>query len=192
MEVWKDVAGYEGLLQVSNLGRVKTLDHYVRHKKAEHLKRIKERIHTVQIGNSGYKYFMFCYNGQSKHLQIHRLVATAFIPNPENKPQVNHINADKLDNRVENLEWCTPSENMQHAYKNRLIPLDKVGKKGALNNSARPVDSYSLDGQFLKHFDTMKEAANEYNIPLSGVCNCCNGYSKTCHGMVFTHSQRSF
>ena len=189
MEIWKDVDDYYGILQVSNMGQVRTLDHYVKHKRPGSKKHIKSKVHKLLIGNSGYAYFMLTLNGHTKHLQIHRLVAKAFIPNPENKPQVNHINADKLDNRVENLEWCTPSENMRHAYATGRIPLDKIGKKGNLNNSAKAVDVYTLEGVFINHFDTMKDAAQAYNIPLSGVCNCCTGYSKTCHGMVFRYSQ---
>lgn len=189
MEIWKDVEGYEGILQVSNLGRVRTLDHYVRHKKPEHKKLIKGKIHKTIVGNSGYEYFMFTHNGISKHMQIHRLVAKAFIPNPGMKLQVNHIDCNKLNNKAENLEWCTASENMKHAYLNKRIPLDKIGHYGTTNASARPVDAYTLDGKFLKHFDTMKDAAKEYGIPLSGVCNCCTGYSKTCHGMVFVRSK---
>ena len=191
MEIWKDVEEFKGVLQVSNLGRIRTLDHYVRYKSPNHKKLIKGRIRKLFIGNSGYYYFMFNHNGISKHLQVHRLVAKAFIPNPNNKLQVNHVNANKLDNRVENLEWCTPSENMKHAYDNKLIPLNKIGHSGFLNPSARAVDAYTLDGKFLKHFDTMKDAANEYGIPLSGVCNCCTGYSKTCHGMIFIRSKQS-
>ena len=114
MEIWKDVEEFKGVLQVSNLGRIRTLDHYVRHKYPNHKKLIKGRIRKLFIGNSGYYYFMFNHNGISKHLQVHRLVAKAFIPNPNNKPQVNHVNANKLDNRVENLEWCTNEYNVNY------------------------------------------------------------------------------
>lgn len=190
MEIWKDVEEFKGVLQVSNLGRMRTLDHYVRHTKPMHKKLIKGKIRKLIVGNNGYYYLMFTYEGKNHHIQVHREVAKAFIQNPESKPQVNHINHNKLDNRVENLEWCTPSENMIHAYKNHLIPLNKIGHSGKSNPSARSVNVYSKDGKFIAHYDTMKDAAVSYGIPLSGVCNCCTGYSKTCHGMIFRYSDK--
>ena len=190
MEVWKDVDGFQGVLQVSNLGRVRTLDHYVRHQREQYKKFVKGKIRKLMIGNSGYYYIMLTYNAKNYHLQVHRMVAKAFIPNEFNKPQVNHKNHNKLDNRVENLEWCTPSENMIHAYKNNLIPLNKIGHSGKSNPSARAVDAYTKDGEFIGHFDTMKDASKELGVAMSGVCNCCTGYSKTCHGMIFRYSDK--
>lgn len=126
-EIWKDIKGYEGKYQVSNLGRVKSL---VDNKG-------KRRVLIMKKGHDhrGYEVVKLCGQPKSKLSKVHRLIATAFIPNPENKPQVNHINGIKNDNRVENLEWCTPKENMQHAFVNKLI--DNRGEKSTrahLNN----------------------------------------------------------
>ena len=108
MEVWKDIAGYEGLYQVSSFGRVKSLWHG------------RERIRKPHLNHKGYSELNLCKGGNVKGFKVHRLVAEAFIPNPQNKREVNHINGIKADNRVENLEWVTPSENQLHAYNTGL------------------------------------------------------------------------
>ena len=110
-EIWKDVQGYEGQYQVSNLGRVKSLK-----RKLDNGRSVNEKI----LNSSGkkktqYGYLMVALAG--KTFRVNRLVATAFIPNPDNKPVVNHIDGDKENNRADNLEWATISENMLHAYR---------------------------------------------------------------------------
>lgn len=109
MEVWKPIEGCDGY-EVSNLGRVKS---FWRRKKPHILK-------PTRFCGSDYLHVVFIINGKRKYFAIHRLVAKAFVPNPENKPCVNHINGVKTDNRAENLEWVTYSENLQHAYKTGL------------------------------------------------------------------------
>ncbi len=123
-EIWKDVVGYEGLYQVSNLGRVKSLarsviSHYTDRKPIVTTNR-KERIMKQFLYKTGYLYTGLAKNRVKKKYKIHRLVAMAFIPNPENKPMVNHIDGNPLNNRVENLEWCTNQENQIHAIKTGL------------------------------------------------------------------------
>ena len=118
-EVWRDVVGYEGFYQVSSYGRVKSL------------RGRKEKFLSIDINNACYAKVLLSKNGQSKTLLVHRLVAAAFIPNVDNKPQVNHKNGNKFDNRVENLEWVTCSENTQHAYNMGLAKTLRGVNNGA-------------------------------------------------------------
>ena len=127
-EIWKDIVGYDGLYQISNLGRVKNLSKiWWMDKNNTHRRYKPDTIIFNRIDNLGYSICTLYKNSiGTKRIRIHRLVAEAFIPNPDNKPCVNHINGIKNDNRIENLEWCTYSENIQHAYDNGL----KISKNG--------------------------------------------------------------
>lgn len=119
-EEWRDIAGYEGLYQISNLGRVKSLKREVNIKLLNvgwAKREVPELIRKQIIYKNGYAGVQL-HKQQRLHLSlIHRLVAKAFIPNPDNKPEVNHKNGNKLDNRVENLEWVTRAENDKHSRK---------------------------------------------------------------------------
>ena len=126
-EIWKDIKGYEGLYKISNLGNV------LRCKKikidSKGRKRIfEDLILKANINKNGYKYVNL-HNKKKQAYKIHRLVAQTFIPNQENKPQVNHIDGNKENNRVDNLEWVTGKENIRHAYKNNLIKSLKIPKE---------------------------------------------------------------
>jgi len=120
-EIWKPVVGYEGLYEVSNLGRVKSLPRNGTIR--------QERVLRENVKRSGYVNIVLRKNGKPRTFRLHRLVARAFIQNPENKPQVNHKNGDKRDNRAINLEWTTVSENLKHKFSVLGWQADRHGTK---------------------------------------------------------------
>lgn len=120
MEIWRSVKGYEGFYEISNKGRLKSLKRSFIIPYSKGVVNKGEKILYHQVCIKGYASCKLSLKGKSRRIKIHRLVAIAFIPNTYNKPQVNHINGIKTDNRVENLEWVTNSENQLHALKNGL------------------------------------------------------------------------
>lgn len=113
-EIWRDIKGYEGLYQISNLGRVKSM-----HGRRPRILK-PGMMGTGYREGTGYLFVILCKNGVPKKRKVHRLVATAFIPNTCHEPQVNHKDGNKLNNRVDNLEWCSATHNICHAYRTGL------------------------------------------------------------------------
>jgi hypothetical protein len=126
-EIFKSIVGYEGLYEISNLQNVKSLNRVIIRSNGQKV-RIKERILKPAIGGRGYYSVVLCNDVRQRSECIHILMAKTFIPNPENKKEVNHINAITTDNRIENLEWCTHKENMTHAKTLGLIKYNKGEK----------------------------------------------------------------
>lgn len=168
-EIWKDIKGYESLYQVSNTGKVKSVK--------------RDIILSPSANHKGYLHVGLCNNGIHKTIRIHRLVAEAFIPNPENKEQVNHINGIKTDNNVNNLEWCTNGENQKHAFSLRL--QTNVGNN---NPRARKINQYDLRGNFIKSWNSIYDIERILNFSRSSIWRCCTNKYKQSHGYVWRYA----
>jgi len=131
-EIWKDIPEWEELYQASTLGRIRSKDSWVNNRHFVSLKLRKGRIRQLCPDKAGYLKVGLYKGYKGITTTVHRLVALTFLPNPENKPQVNHKNGKKWDNRVENLEWCTMAENRQHAFATGL-----QSQKGEKNTQAK-------------------------------------------------------
>ena len=164
-EVWRPVKGYEGIYEVSNIGKVKSCERIVIRSNGRKIN-FPEKIMKPSINHKGYEVIDLRKNGKRECGFVHRLVGKAFIENPNNKKQINHKNGIKTDNDVRNLEWVTNQENMIHAYKNGL----KDNKK-ASESRKRKIDQLTLEGDFIKSYNSINDATKYTNAKnISGVC----------------------
>lgn len=174
MEIWKDIKGYEGLYQISNLGNVKSLDRTIGYKEGK-TRQWKGEIKKPTITDKGYLKVGLYKNGKSKTREIQRIVAETFIDNPRNVQQVNHINGIKTDNRVENLEWVTPLENDLH----RIYVLKKGLKK---------VIQYDLKGNYIQTFDSVAEASKQTGANQHSISNVACGRRNKAGGYIWKYA----
>ena len=180
MERWKDIKGYEGIYQVSDLGRVKRIGRYKNQSGAEWE---SGKILSPANNQKGYYFVNLSQNNKTAQKYIHRLVAEAFVPNPKNKPTVNHINCDRSDNRAENLEWATYRENNNYAIK----MMRSAGKNKRNNKLSKPIQQIDLQGNVIKEYPSYREAERQTGI--SGIDKVCAGvkYRKTAGGYFWRY-----
>lgn len=186
-EEWRDVVGYEGLYQVSNLGRVKSLKrnsipYYYKNTLTTYT--VNERICKQSIV-MGYLMVNLSKNNIKEQIKVHRLVAMMFIPNPNNYPQVNHKNENKLSNKSENLEWCTSKYNNNYGTRNKRISKKQRNDP----RFSKKIMQFSLDGKFIKEWESICEAGRAgYNRKsISNICNKEKGYH-TANGFLWKFS----
>lgn len=157
-EVWKDIDEYEGLYQISSLGRVKSL-------KGNRKIHLIEKIILLSNTHNGYKSVSLSKNGKRKSFRVHRLVAKSFLENPLEKPYINHKDCNRTNNNINNLEWITQKENIKHSQKS---------DKGKFNNRNKPVAKCSNSGVILNVYGSISEASRQCGLSTSLISYCAN------------------
>lgn len=182
IEVWKDIKGYEGLYQVSNYGRVKSLDHIVTQKAKGNgtLSRlVRGRVLKTGRDKDGYCLIALSKNGKVRGFKVHRLVADAFIPLVQGKEIINHKDSNRRNNKVTNLEWCNTHENALHAY--------KYGSQKPFR--AKKVLQYSKDGELVNEWNSIKEAGRKTGICSVGISRVCNSKKGSAGGFIWRFTE---
>lgn len=173
-EIWKDIEGYEGLYQVSSLGRVRGLDRY------SGSKFIRGQLLRGAKSNRGYLCVLLWNNKKKKKYSVHRLVAEAFIPNPFLKPCVDHIDTDKTNNTVMNLRWVTHQENMLNSITYRQNITQHQSKK-------KRIECFTLDGEFVKNYESIISVRKDGHSA-GCVSQCCRGLQIKHHDLIWKYA----
>jgi len=179
-EIWSFIEEFGCDYEVSTLGRIRSLDRIVVTSTGVKIN-VSGKIISQQTNRGGYLQCKIKVDGRQKTICTHRLIAKAFIPNPENKREVNHIDGDKTNNNVDNLEWCTPSENIKHSYDIGIRVQNFKGKFGSEHNRSKAVVQYDMNMNRIAIFGSMREAFRETNIrhiweSCNNLCSHAGGY----------------
>ena len=182
-EIWKPIEGYADYL-ISNLGRVKSI------------KFNREKILKTYQDKHNYWRVNLCENGKQKTHLVHRLVAKAFVPNPNNLPYINHKDENPSNPICTNLEWCTHQYNMNYGTIKERSSISHTGKKQTIEHinkvietQIKPVNQYTKEGILVKVWNSMKDACIELNIQKSSLTKCCQGKRKTAGGYKWEYNQ---
>ena len=171
-EIWRDITGYEGYYQVSSEGRVKSLE-----RKNNYGRTVKERILKPAFDGWGYLVVTLCADGKRKNLMVHRLVCEAFNDNRDEKPEVNHINEIKTDNRACNLEWCTRIENLTHGTRSER----------SAKTLSKPICQYTLDEKIVKTWASLTEVKRGTGFSQGNISQVANGKRKQAYGFIWKY-----
>ena len=169
--MWKDISDYPN---------------YMVNENGEIYSKVRKKLLKPIINKFGYARVGLYKNNTVKWLAVHRIVAQAFIPNPNNLQQINHINENKLDNRVENLEWCTPSYNINYGLRNKVVSEKLTEHKNS--TVAKRIQQISKEtGEVIKIWNSTREIERELGIPHSNIYACCTGKRKTRKGYIWRY-----
>ena len=179
-EQWKDIEGYEGIYQVSNLGRVRSLDRTYTMKNGRKQSQ-KGRFMIARVDKDGYEIIKLRTLTSRVAHRVHRLVAQAFIPNPDNLALINHKDENKTNNRADNLEWCTNSYNLSYGS-----CLEKMSSSHRNRHYlSKPIEQYTADGQFVKAYPSSAEAMRQTGIHKNNIRACCRGLYSQSGGFIW-------
>lgn len=197
-EIWKPIKGYEGYYEISNFGKVRSLDRIV--KQGTSLRKVKAKTINLHIGAYGYPCVSLCKDGKTKCFPIHRLLARAFIPNPENKPHIDHIDTDKTNYRLDNLRWCTQKENMNNPLtlafckervytKERTEKINKTKIERKRKTAPKKIYQFDKNGYLIKEYNSIREASIENNISRETISRCCHKEAMTAGGYLWSFKE---
>lgn len=230
-EIWLPVSDFEGLYEISNIGRVRSVNKQVFNGFAYYER--KGHVLAPHLRPNGYYSAMLYKDGKYKCFAVHRLVALAFLPNPENKPFIDHIDGNPQNNKLENLRWCTQKENMANSTsRERMLAARKFGPEhhcygkhwpeerkkkmsrtirekgftpeqlaeraerarhiprphGGEHHFAKPVSQFTKDGNLVRTWPSITDAAKELGILTNAICQCLKGKSKSCAGHIWKYT----
>ena len=198
-ETWKDIPSLVGYYQASDTGRIRSVDRIVKRTTGT-TKKLSGKVLKQFVTRNGYLKVCICVDGKLKTQRVHRLIAQTFIPNPENKEEVNHKNENKKDNRTCNLEWISIRNNRNYGTRMRrcIENRDQNGAKngmygirGAKNRMSKPIVQKDLNGKIINIFDCVRAAGEAVNCSPSQIARCANGYLKTTKGFCWEYISKN-